>query len=195
MNSREKIELFLLKTLNLQRELEKVNPSSNNQKSDVEKVADKLVAQFVAQIDTKILSDAERMSEFYQTLFALENDIRQLIQSTLEEAEPDEWWNELVPPGVKTNVERNRDREIAEGLPSRSDRLIDYTTFGELGEILKNNWDLFRGIFSNEPLDRVLRIMKRLNLARGPIAHCNVVPIEEALRLKLAMRDLYTLMG
>ena len=105
-----------------------------------------------------------------------------------------DWWQSAVPQFVRDNAQKNSDREAAEGLPPRSDRMLDYTTFGELGEILKENWDVFSGMFSNASRNRVLRVINRLNLVRGPIAHCNFLPEEEAIRLKLAIRDWYKLM-
>jgi hypothetical protein len=134
------------------------------------------------------------MSEFYKLFYALENDIRDLIESTLADSKGQDWWDTAVPQMVRENVKKNYDREASEGLPPRSDRLIDYTTFGELGEIVKENWDFFSGMFSNATRNRVLRVINRLNIVRGPIAHCNFLPEEEAIRLKLAIRDWYKLM-
>jgi hypothetical protein len=37
-------------------------------------------------------------------------------------------------------------------------------------------------------------VVNRLDLVRGPIAHCNSLPEEEAIRLKLAIRDWKKLM-
>ncbi len=72
--------------------------------------------------------------------------------------------------------------------------MIDYTTFGEIGEIVKDNWDVFAGIFSGSDKNRVLRVINRLNLARGPIAHCGLLSEDEVVRLKLTVRDWYKLM-
>lgn len=145
-------------------------------------------------MDFEIVSNAERMSEFYKLFYALENDMRDLIKSAMVEAKGEDWWKIAVPQVVRDNVQKNHDREASEGLPPRSDRLIDYTTFGELGEIVKENWEVFSGMFSNATRNRVLRVINRLNIARGPIAHCNILPEEEAIRLKLAIQDWYKLM-
>ena len=99
-----------------------------------------------------------------------------------------------VPQEVRENVKKNRDREANEGLAPRSSKMIDYTTFGEIGEIVKDNWDVFAGIFSGSDKNRVLRVINRLNLARGPIAHCGLLSEDEVVRLKLTVRDWYKLM-
>jgi hypothetical protein len=196
MSRESDIELFVLKNAVITHDLRSVfaQEKVGRARGPLEAQADSLVADYLRQIDFEILADAERMSEFYKLFYALENDIRDLIESAMIDSRGQDWWAAAVPQGVRENVQKNYDREASEGLPPRSDRLIDYTTFGELGEIVKENWDVFSGMFSNATRNRVLRVINRLNLVRGPIAHCNFLPEEEAIRLKLAIRDWYKLM-
>ena len=196
MKSNPDIELFCLKCAVITRDLHAVydNHHLGTSRGALEAQADSLVDDYLRQVDFQTLSDAERMSEFYKLFYALENDIRSLIEATMLDSRGPSWWGETVPQAVRENVKKNSEREASEALPPRSDRLIDYTTFGELGEILKENWEHFSGMFSNASKNRVLRVITRLNLARGPIAHCNFLPEEEAIRLKLAFRDWYKLM-
>ena len=196
MSQDDHIELFILKNAVITRDLRtafSINRIGNT-RGALEAQADSLVADYLKQVDFETLAAAERMSELYKLFYALENDIRELIEETMLESNGSDWWKTCVPQVVRDNVQKNYDREAAEGLPPRSDRLIDYTTFGELGEIVKDNWDVFSGMFSNATRNRVLRVINRLNLVRGPIAHCNFLPEEEAIRLKLAIRDWYKLM-
>ena len=190
------LELFVLKCAPIRQELNRTlsKLSVSNSRSPLEVVTDSLVSGYIGQIDYKIVNNAERMADFYKTFFALENDIRDMVEETLEEQFQSDWWSKKVPQVVRDNVQKNVDREASEGLPPRSSRLIEYTTFGELGEIIKENWDSFSGLFSNSTKNRVMRVVTRLNHARGPIAHCNFLPEEEAVRLKLAIRDWYKLM-
>ncbi|NML74533.1 hypothetical protein HHL25_10405 [Rhizobium sp. S-51] len=196
MSEDREIELFILKNAVITRELRAAFTSNRvgNVRGALEAQADSLVNEYLRQVDFETLADAERMSEFYKLFYALENDIRDLIEATMIEGKGSDWWLANVPQFVRDNAQKNSDREAAEGLPPRSDRMLDYTTFGELGEILKDNWDVFSGMFSNATRNRVLRVINRLNLVRGPIAHCNFLPEEEAIRLKLAIRDWYKLM-
>ena len=69
---------------------------------------------------------------------------------------------------------------------------IDYTTFGELGEIIKSNWDLFGSIFNSKKA--VEKVMANLNALRNPIAHCSLLAEDEVLRLRLSVRDWFRLM-
>ena len=196
MTSDRDIELFMLKNAVLTRGLRSAFASQKigSPRGALEAQADSLLTDYLRQVDFEIVSNAERMSEFYKLFYALENDMRDLIKSAMVEAKGEDWWKIAVPQVVRDNVQKNHDREASEGLPPRSDRLIDYTTFGELGEIVKENWEVFSGMFSNATRNRVLRVINRLNIARGPIAHCNILPEEEAIRLKLAIQDWYKLM-
>lgn len=192
----EKLELFILKCPVIRHELNKVMSQMriSNTRSSLERETDSLISGYVSQIDFKTLQNAERMADFYKVFFALENDIRDMVEETLENQFGIEWWENCAPQQVRENTRRNIEREASEGLPPRSDRQIEYTTFGELNDIIKENWDAFSGIFSSVSKNRVLRVLIRLNHARGPIAHSNFLPEEEAVRLKLAIRDWYKLM-
>lgn len=196
MSEENEVELFILKNAVITKELRSAFNTNKigNMRGALETQADSLVQEYLKQVDFETLADAERMSEFYKLFYALENDIRDLIEETMVDSKGSDWWKTAVPQFVRDNAQKNSDREAAEGLPPRSDRMLDYTTFGELGEILKENWDAFSGIFSNATRSRVLRVINRLNLVRGPIAHCNLLPEEEAIRLKLSVRDWYKLM-
>jgi hypothetical protein len=196
MSREHDLELFILKSAVITQDLRSIFAAQGvgNTRGTLEAQADSLVEEYLRQVDFETLADAERMSEFYKLFYALENDIRDLIESTLADSKGGNWWADGVPQAVRDNVQKNYDREASEGLPPRSDRPIEYTTFGELGEIVKENWEVFSGMFSNATRSRVLRVINRLNLVRGPIAHCNFLPEEEAIRLKLAIRDWYKLM-
>jgi len=75
----------------------------------------------------------------------------------------------------------------------RSDDQIDYTTFGELSVIITSNWDLFGTIFTSRRA--VEKVMSSLNLLRGPIAHCCPISEDEVLRLRLAVKDWFRIIG
>lgn len=191
------VELFILKAGATNSQLRQAlqGPDVALVRSEIEHATDKLVAGHLEQVDASIRKNAERMAEFYKIFYILENDIRNLVEETLNDALGEGWWNSAVPPAVRESVKRNIEREADEGLIARSDREIDYTNFGELGEIIKANWNSFAGIFANTTINGVQRVIKKLNLARGPIAHCNMLTEDEVVRLKLTVRDWYKLMA
>ena len=87
------------------------------------------------------------------------------------------------------NVKRESDAAVT----ARSSELIDYTTFGELSTIIDSNWDTFGDLFNSRK--GTISVLARLNLLRGPIAHCSELSEDEVLRLRLTLADWFRLMG
>lgn len=146
---------------------------------------------YYPQIEQDIRSEAATMAPHYETFYSLEKTVRRLIVDTLVAADPN-WWNTRVSNDLRTEAEGRQQREIDSGVTPRSDEPIDFCTFGELGQIIKGNWDVFASIFSS--VKAVERVMANLNILRGPIAHCSPLAEDEIERLRLAVRDWFRLM-
>jgi hypothetical protein len=149
--------------------------------------------RYYPQFADKLRREAEQMADHYKIFYCLENFLRELITSKLQEEHGEKWWDAAVPEVVRKNASDNRKKEITSGNTPRSDFLIDYTNFGELGEIVKANWAVFGDVFRD--LRAVENIMSRLNTPRGPIAHCKILAEDEVVRLDLSFRDLFRQMG
>lgn len=153
---------------------------------------------FYPQFPQSLRDAAREMAEHYEIFYCLENYIRDLVVEQLAGAYGDNWWNVtspvvVVPPVVKDNVTRNIQREQDAGVTLRSSDLIDYTTFGELSTIIDANWDTFGDMFNSRK--GLVSVLARLNLLRGPIAHCSALSEDEVVRLKLTLGDWFRLMG
>jgi Swt1-like HEPN len=83
--------------------------------------------------------------------------------------------------------------KVHAGFTPRSDQMIDYSTFGELGEILKANAATFGDMFRD--LNAVQKILSNLNTLRGPVAHCKVFAGDEVTRLFLGLSDWFRQMS
>lgn len=148
---------------------------------------------YYPQIDKAIRSEAAGMSQHYEIFYSLEKSIRSLVADTVQAADGAQWWSgQRVPPKVKQDAESRIQREIDAAITPRSDDPLDFTTFGELGEIIKGNWDIFGSIFTSPKA--VERVMANLNTLRGPIAHCSPLAEDEIVRLRLSVRDWFRLM-
>jgi hypothetical protein len=145
---------------------------------------------FYPQIEASIRREAAAMAPHYEVFYSLENTMRSLVAETLSE-ETTEWWHDLVPEKVRTEAEGRKQREVDTGITPRSDDPIDYTTFGELGQIILHNWDVFEQTFTSRRA--VERVTANLNMLRAPIAHCSPLADDEIDRLRLSVRDWFRL--
>jgi hypothetical protein len=134
-----------------------------------------------------------RLARHYEIFYCLENWIRDLVSTKLHSSAGDEWWNQCVPSVVRENAERNASRERDAAVTPRSAEIIDYTTFGELSNIIDSNWESFSDLFNSKR--GLTAVLSRLNLLRGPIAHCSAFSPDEKLRLELSLSDFFRLMS
>jgi Swt1-like HEPN len=138
--------------------------------------------------ESKVQAEATEMANHYKLFYCLEKSIRQLISNILAESAGVNWWEtNCVPTHVKDEVKRRRKDELDSGVTPRSDDPIDFTTFGELEVIITNNWKAFEAVFDSQRA--VQSVIKRLNVLRGPIAHCCPYSEDEKERLQLTVRD------
>ena len=148
---------------------------------------------YYPQFDRSVRQEAAMMAEHYEVFFSLEKSIRQLINETMEDSVGSSWWSSgKVPSNIQNEVASRIQREVDSAMTVRSSDPIDFTTFGELSEIIKANWDVFGSIFNSKKA--VEKVMANLNSLRGPIAHCSLLAEDEVLRLQLSLRDWFRLM-
>ena len=186
----DRIKLFGMSHSLVERDLDKVEASL---KLDLGRsIPDSKDEDYYPQFEHALRVAAAGMGEHYELFYCLETSIRKLVADTLESAHGETWWDTCVPPAITANVQSNIKREIDSGVTSRSEEEIDFTTFGELGEIVKHKWENFDTIFTSQKA--FSKIMTSLNHLRGPIAHCCPLAEDEIVRLRLTMRDWFRLM-
>jgi hypothetical protein len=160
----EDVELFLLKCapLKLAADAALRGETVMQESADIERDLKASVSQF----SSELRQTADAMAEFYKLFCMLENDIRNLITETLTDAHGADWWDSHTPQSAKDECKANQQREAEFGVTSRSDRELDYVSFGQLGDIIRHNWDIFGGIISSQKA--LGRVMHALNNLRGP---------------------------
>jgi len=139
------------------------------------------------QFDEYVRKQATEMSRHYQVFFCLEQSIRKMITITMEEAHGATWWDTKVNENITREVDALVQKEVDSGMRQRSERMIDYSTFGQLREIIVQNWDVFEQKMTSK--GAVSNVMATLNRLRGPIAHCCTMQDDEAERLALTVKD------
>lgn len=187
MRAEEAIKLFGLNNLaveskirQVERELDVDLGHQQRQKRSIDQI-------YYPQFTERLRTEASRMSKSYEIFYCLENSIRELISQRLEEQNGTDWRKISVPEAIRRNAETNRKKELSSGVTPRSAELIDFTNFGELGDIIKANWAIFGDMFRD--VRAVEKVLATLNTLRAPIAHCKALAEDEELRLNLALRD------
>lgn len=147
---------------------------------------------YFPQFEEALRKEADYMAKNYELFYCLEKTIRNQITGLLEDTHGEEWWNnKVVPQHIVGEVKKRIQREREAGITPRSMEPLDYTNFGELGEIIKKNWSIFASVFSN--IKAVEKVMFNLNTLRNPIAHCSMLAEDEKLRLELSLKDWFRL--
>jgi len=192
MSVEDRIKLFAMSAQMAERDLDAVEISFGTDLGREPRRDDK-DDEYYPQFSEVVRREAAAMAQHYEIFYALEKSMRTLVSEKMVAEVGTAWWETAVPEPVKLNVQKNMDRERESGITMRSADRLDYTTFGELGDIVRANWQRFSDTFNSEKA--FSKVMAVLNLLRGPIAHCSTLAEDEVVRLRLAMADWFRLMG
>ncbi len=101
---------------------------------------------------------------------------------------PIDWWKNNIPVGIKRDVEKRMKKEKENRWHAkRGNHHIFYTNFGDLKDIIINNWAIFGKFFPDQHW--IVSKLKELELSRNIIGHNNPLPKDEVERIKLYFRD------
>lgn len=195
MPFKEKLKSFGMTNMLMENDLDKIErkyditlrerPRTTETATDIEET-------YFPQFAKALREEAAYMAKNYELFYCLEKTIRTQISELLTDQFGEDWWNDnAVPQHIVGEVKNRTQRERDAGITPRSLEPLDYTNFGELGEIIKKNWGIFASVFNNKKA--VEKIMFNLNTLRNPIAHCSNLAEDERLRLELSLRDWFRL--
>ncbi len=135
----------------LEIELDKIEQSLGIDLGRRSDSAENIEGTYYPQFENQIRSEAKVMAKHYEIFYCLEKTIRGLINEQLMALAGKKWWDtKKVPQDVFNNTNTRMQKEIDSGFTIRSTDPLDFTTFGELAEIIKANWDVFGAIFSSQ---------------------------------------------
>jgi len=137
--------------------------------------------------ESDIRAQAKKMADFYALYYCLENTIRRLISTRLEEKYGPNWWDNEVPDGVKNGVKVKQEKEKETVLSIRSEDPLTYTNFGELIDILNHKWDDFSDTIRSQKA--MQHALSQFNQIRNVIAHSCELSDDDIVRLKLLIKD------
>src|SRR4051812_9775566 len=168
MNTDEALKVFGLTTQLIEHELDTVEASLGIDLGRTKQVdATDADEEYYPQIEQRFRDEAAAMAPHYEMFYSLEKTIRALVSDTLAATDGAAWWSGgRVPLKIKDDCEARQKKEFDTGNTPRSDNELDFATFGELGQIITNNWEVFGSLFRSAKA--VERVMASLNIIRGP---------------------------
>jgi len=189
MSTKDILKVFLMTAQLIEEDLDALEQDLALDLGRDRNAVDGEAVDYYPQIEHAFRAEAKTMAPHYEIFYSLERTIRALVADSLEAADGPGWWNDpnRVLPKIKGDCEARLKREQDTGVTLRSENPLDFSTFGELGQIITTNWDVFGALFKSETA--VSRIMANLNTLRGPIAHCTLLAEDEVVRLRLSVRD------
>ena len=195
MNSKQdqlsKIKLFALANSLAENELDKIENELDLNLGRIEK-KEVQAKSYYLQFNSDYRKEARMMAQHYEVFYCLEKSIRSLVVELMFEKYGENWWDR-VKEEIRKSVDSNIKREEESGFTIRSEEKIDYTTFGELSQIVIGNWEAFENLFKRGQRS-FQKIMTNLNQLRGPIAHCCPLAEDEIVRLELTVKDWFRIM-
>ncbi len=193
MNADSQIKLFAMTHQMVERDLDRVEETNQIDLRRADKQKTDRDDTFYPQFDEIVRREAASMAAHYELFYCLEKSIRSIISGVLQDKHGATWWDTTIPDPVKQEVTSNMKREIDSAVTPRSTEEIDYTTFGQLGDIVRKNWSDFSDLFTSQKAFN--KVMSSLNMLRGPIAHCSPLPPNEVVRLRMTVDDWFRLMA
>ena len=143
----EKIKAFGMTNQMLSEDLSRIARANSIELGHMPTATQKGEDDYYPQFDLSVRAQAAAMAKHYEIFYSLETSIRVLVSQTIETAEKtDEWWaSARVPQAIRAEVLSRIQKEIDAGVTRRSMDELDYTTFGELADLIQTNWDIFGG--------------------------------------------------
>ena len=190
----ERIKAFGMTNQMLSEDLIQIASSRKIDLGHLQRSPSEFDTAYYPQFAADIRSEAANMARHYEVFYCLETSIRRMVSDSLAtKTGLEDWWStDCVPSNIKQEVNGRIKSEVDAGVTRRSLEELDYTTFGELSQLIIFNWDVFGGPLNSKRA--VEKVMASLNSLRNPIAHCSPLAEDEALRLSLTMRDWFRLM-
>lgn len=136
----------------------------------------------------RIIHQATKMSSVFSVFFCLENAVRELINERLSERYGPTWWNDKIPLKIRQGVDKLKEKEkLNRYHAQRSANNIGYTFFGQLCQIITNNWDDFSDLFPDQHW--INSRFNDLEMSRNIIMHTGLLPDIEIERIESICRD------
>jgi Swt1-like HEPN len=153
-------------------------------------IADEEIAKALSidVLDDVQVANANASAVVYTAIAAFENSVRALVTKTLIEKYHEEWWEKGAGSGIRERAQKKmEDERNAKWHAQRGQDPINYTTFGDLKNIMQNNWDAFEDLIGS--LTWASGIFDVIERSRNVIMHSGMLEREDIERLGVNIRD------
>ncbi|MBO9728407.1 MAG: hypothetical protein J7623_07185 [Chitinophaga sp.] len=142
----------------------------------------------IDELDAELVLQAQKMAVVYTAINAFENSARRFISKKMLETKGEDWWNLCVSEKIRSKAESRKEEEskIRWHTP-RGDTIINYTEFGDLISIIRQNWaDFEPHIISIEWAEQIIKTLER---SRNVIMHSGELVNQDIERIGMYIRD------
>ena len=161
----------------------------------IEESEERLLIDALEPFGVRSRRNALRMARLYAVLFAFENEVRSLIQETLDENLSAGWWEtDAVPSKVRKNADSRYETAHKDSwLEGAKSRRLEYVDFGDLSAIIIQNWDLFKDVIPSQ--EWLKQRFEELEKVRNFVAHNRMLLDNEFQRIYMYIADWNKLVG
>jgi hypothetical protein len=153
-------------------------------------IADEGIAKAISLdvLDDFHVANARATAVVYTAIAAFENSVRALVTKTLIDKFREEWWEKGASAAIRERAEKRMEDElVAKWHAQRGQDPINYTTCGDLKNIMQNNWDAFEDLIGT--LAWASGIFDVIERSRNVIMHSGMLEREDIERLGVNIRD------
>ncbi len=154
---------------------------------------EKLMMEVLEPFSISMRANALQMARLYSVLFCFENEVRNLIQETLEENIGADWWDKL-PTKVKQHANNRQSTALKDSwLEGEKDNCLGFVDFGMLATIIIEYWGYFDSIIPSQQW--LKQRMDELEKTRNFIAHNRMLLPSEFQRIYMYIADWNRVIG
>lgn len=145
-------------------------------------------------LDDDCIRAAKLMATVYIAIAAFENMVRQFVVKILMENQGENWWLECVSDKIRKAAEVRKNQEDRIKWHShRGDSMINYVDFGDLANIISQNYTLFEVHIIS--LEWTKQIFSTLEKSRNVIMHSGELGERDIERIGINIRDWISQVG
>ena len=184
---------FLFRGLMLESEASKFQKAGIQVGANIKKTEEDLLNESLAPFSIQRRNKALEMARLYAILFCFENEIRDFIKQTLEEAEGPNWEENLPPKIIKFAESRQKNSQSDTWLEGEKTNLLGFVDFGHLAQIIIEKWPNFQNIIPTQHW--LKQRMDELEKARHFVAHNRPLLPSEFQRIYMYIADWNRVIG